>query len=58
MLAEIVGVPGLAPVPPPLLADLAPPEDRIGESAHRDELDADEREYALSRNRPLSVVAA
>jgi hypothetical protein len=53
LLAEIGGGPALAPVVPPLLVDLAPLDDRRGESAGRDELDADEREYALSRNRPL-----
>jgi hypothetical protein len=56
LLADIGGGPALAPfVPPPLLADLAPLDDRRGESATRDELDADEREYALSRNCPLLV---
>jgi len=54
-LAEIVGVPALAP---PLLADLAPPEVRTGESAQRDELEAEEREYALSRNCPLFAEAS
>jgi len=53
LLAEIGGGPALAPVVPPLLVDLAPLDDRRGESAGRDELDADEREYALSRNCPL-----
>jgi len=56
MLAEIVGVP--APALPPLLVDLVPAEDRMCEPGHRDELDADDREYALSRNCPLSVVTA
>jgi len=55
LVAEIGVGPALAPVVPPLRLDLAPLDDRRGESARRDELDADEREYALSRNCPLFV---
>ena len=55
LFAEIGGGPALTPAVPPLLVDLAPLDDRRGESARRDELEAEEREYALSRNCPLFV---
>ena len=52
LLAEIVGAPALPPGTPPLRVDPAPPDDdRIG-----DELDAEEREYPLSRNIPSVAV--
>ena len=53
LLVEIGGAPALPFAPRPLRLDPAA-DDRRGDK--RDELDADEREYALSRYCPLLAV--